>query len=112
MRYTKTTLEKIQKLFEDLDYTIRYERGNFQSGYCMVEERKIAVINKFFDVESRINTLIEILSSIEVDQNLLSDKSKDMYKKISKKLSPNEVEEGVLEEAVQEETNLTVNDGE
>jgi len=88
MKYTKTTLEKLQKVFDELDYTIRYERGNFQSGYCIVEDRKIAVINKFFDVESRINTLIEILSSIEVDQSVFSDKSLDFYKKASKTFSP------------------------
>ena len=93
MRYTKTSLEKLQNIFEDLDYTVRYERGNFQSGYCLVEDRKIAVINKFFDVESRINTLLEILSSIEVDESVFSDKSRDFYKKINKSFSPTEVAE-------------------
>jgi len=93
MRYTKTTLEKLQKVFEDLDYTVRYERGNFQSGYCLVEDRKMAVINKFFDVESRINTLLEILSSIDVDESVFSDKSRDFYKKISKSLTPTVVPE-------------------
>lgn len=98
MRYTKTTLEKIQNIFEDLDYTVRYERGNFQSGYCLVEDRKIAVINKFFDVESRINTLLEILSAIEVDESVFSDKSRDFYKKISKSLSPNTVQDSPANE--------------
>jgi len=98
MRYTKTTLEKLQKVFDDLDYAVRYERGNFQSGYCLVEDRKIAVINKFFDVESRINTLLEILSSIDVDESVLSDKSRDFYKKISKSLTPTAVSEEAIPE--------------
>lgn len=93
MRYTKTTLEKIQNIFDDLEYTVRYERGNFQSGYCLVEDRKIAVINKFFDLESRINTLLEILSAIEVDESVFSDKSRDFYKKINKSLPANTVQE-------------------
>ena len=91
MKYTKTTLEKIQKVFDEMDYVVRYERGNFQSGYCIVEDRKIAIINKFFDVESRINTLIEILSSVEVDPTVFSDKTLDFYKKISKEFSPTEI---------------------
>ncbi len=49
MRYTQTTLKKLEGLFDELDYSIRYEKGNFQSGYCIVENRRIAVINKFFD---------------------------------------------------------------
>lgn len=93
MRYTKTTLEKIQKIFDELDYSVRYERGNFQSGYCIVEDRKIAVINKFFDVESRINTLIEILGSIKVDESVFSDKSKEFYKKINKGIAPTTLQE-------------------
>ena len=88
MKYTKTTLEKLQKVFDEMDYVVRYERGNFQSGYCIVEDRKIAIINKFFDVESRINTLIEILTSVEVDQTVFSDKTLDFYKKVSKSFTP------------------------
>jgi len=67
MRFTQTTLKKIESTFSELGYSVRYEKGNFQSGYCLVENRNIAVINKFFDTEARINTLIDILSTIEVE---------------------------------------------
>ena len=79
MRYTKTTLQKYETLLEDLGYTIRYEKGNFQSGYCIVENRKIAVLNKFFDTEARVNTLLEILNHIEVNPALLSEASRKLY---------------------------------
>lgn len=82
MRYTKYTLQKIETIFKELDYVLRYERGNFQSGYCIVENRKIVVVNKFFDTQSRINTLLEILNLIEVDPSLLSKSSSDVYNKI------------------------------
>ena len=49
MRYTQTTLKKLEELFGELDYAVRYEKGNFQSGYCIVEQRRIAVVNRFFD---------------------------------------------------------------
>jgi hypothetical protein len=79
MRYTKTTLQKYETLLEELGYTIRYEKGNFQSGYCIVENRKIAVLNKFFDTEARVNTLLEILNRIEVNPDLLSEASRKLY---------------------------------
>lgn len=84
MRYTQTTLKKLEALFEELDYTIRYEKGNFQSGYCLVESRRIAVINKFFDTEARINCLLDILSGIDYSQEPLSEKSLELIDKWKK----------------------------
>ncbi|NNF35140.1 MAG: hypothetical protein HKN68_13585 [Saprospiraceae bacterium] len=84
MRATRTTLKKLEAIFQDLDYTIRYEKGNFNSGYCIVEERRIVVINRFFDTEGRVNSLLDILSQIVVHLELLSESSLDFYNKILK----------------------------
>ncbi|MBP6828025.1 MAG: hypothetical protein KA165_15790 [Saprospiraceae bacterium] len=84
MRYTQTTLKKLEEVFDELNYAIRYEKGNFQSGYCIVENRRIAVINKFFDTEARINCLLEILSSFEFDPESLSEASRELIQKSRK----------------------------
>jgi len=84
MNYTKTTLKKIEQIFEEQDYTIRYEKGNFQSGYCIVESKKIVIVNKFFDTEGRINCLLDILSMIIVMEDLLTEKSLKFFKQILK----------------------------
>jgi len=104
LQYTKTTLKKIEELFKEIEYTIRYEKGSFQSGYCLVENRKIAVVNRFFDTEARINCLLEILGSIEVDPTSLSDKSAAFYKKINSTLTaPNPEADEVANEALKTE---------
>lgn len=82
--FTKHSLQKLELLFEELGYVIRYERGNFNSGYCMVEDRKIAVINKFFDAEARINVLLDILGSLEFEPGIFSEKTAAFYEKIMK----------------------------
>jgi len=84
MKFTRSTLEKTESIFKENGYTVRYAKGNFQSGYAFVENKKIVVINKFFDTEGRINTLLDILSFVELDVNLLSEKSVDFHKKIQK----------------------------
>lgn len=84
VKYTKSNLQKLELLFKEQEYTIRYEKGNFQSGYCVVQARKIAVINKFFDTEARINCLLDILSTIIVMDGLMSSASKSLYKSILK----------------------------
>lgn len=92
VKYTRHNLKKLETLFKELDYTVRYEKGSFNSGYAIVEDRKIAVINKFYDVEGRINVLLEILSGIEVDQKALSEASLKLFKQLGK-LKPDEEEE-------------------
>lgn len=82
LKYTKYLLQKIEDLFKELDYTIRYEKGQFQSGYCIVDDRRIAVINKFFDTEARINCLLEILDSVDYDPQELSEDAQKTLRKL------------------------------
>ncbi len=82
LKYTKHLLKKIEALFEEIDYTIRYEKGTFQSGYCIVEHQNIAVVNKFFETEGRIGALLDILEVLEVNVEKLSEKSLKTYKQI------------------------------
>ena len=91
-KYTKTTLQKLETVFDEIGYKVRYEKGSFQSGYCMVENRKIAVINRFFDTEARINVLLEILGTVEdeIDMESLTEKTAEFYDKILKFTSEEE----------------------
>jgi hypothetical protein len=89
VKYTKSTLQKIENIFNELEYTVRYEKGNFNSGYCIVEDRKIAIINRFFNTEGRINCLIDILSSIVVIDQNLTEVSRHVYRQILKSIQQN-----------------------
>lgn len=91
-KYTKNNLKKLEDLLAELEYTVRYEKGNFQSGYCIVENRKIAIVNKFFDTDGRINCLLEILGAIEVPQEQLSAGAAKFFREVNQ-LSTNENEE-------------------
>ncbi|MEY2905295.1 MAG: hypothetical protein RJA52_1311 [Bacteroidota bacterium] len=84
MKFTKHNLKKVEHLLEELGYSVRYEKGNFQSGYCIVADHKIAVINKYFDLEGRINSMIEIIGSLQPDSSILSDVSRAVLKEIDK----------------------------
>ena len=83
-KYTKYQLKKLETLLSELDFTVRYEKGNFQSGYALVEEKNIAVINKFFGTEGRINALLDVLTRIEVDEQKFSESSAKLYKQLMK----------------------------
>jgi hypothetical protein len=81
-KYTPQTLKKIESLLEEMGYITRYEKGNFNSGYCILEDRKIAVVNKFLTVESRINVLLEIVPTIDIDTEILSTEGKAFYEEL------------------------------
>ena len=74
-RYTPAALQKLEQAYREGEYLVRYEKGNFKSGYCVLEDKKVVVINKYFDTESRINSLLDILSQVDIDTNKLSEKS-------------------------------------
>jgi hypothetical protein len=76
---TSHTLEKLEQLLTDLGYKVRYEKGNFKTGSCLMESSKMVVVNKFSNLESKIIALIELIKVLEVDETLFSEKQKQFY---------------------------------
>ena len=66
IKYTTNFLQKVESIFKSNEYVIRYEKGHFNSGYCILNDKKVIVVNKFFNVEAKINCLIDILQEIEI----------------------------------------------
>lgn len=82
MKYTQATLDKFEAIPGEAGYVLRYERGTFQSGYCILESKKVVVLNKFLPTEGRINTLIDLIPQLEIQPELLTDTSRKLYNDI------------------------------
>lgn len=82
IKYTQTTLDKLEAIPEQCGYILRYERGTFQSGYCILDSKKVVVLNKFLQIEGRINALIEIIPQLDINAELLDDNSKKLLAEI------------------------------
>ncbi len=85
MKYTQTTLDKIEKIIVESGYVIRYERGTFQSGFCILEEKKVVVLNRFLQLEGRINTLIDIIPQLKIEAAALISETKKVFDDIMEK---------------------------
>ncbi len=85
MKYTQTTLDKIEKIIVESGYVIRYERGTFQSGFCILEEKKVVVLNRFLQLEGRINTLIDIIPQLKIEAATLTSETKKVFDDIMEK---------------------------
>lgn len=57
-------LQKLVNRLREYDYTVRFEKGNFKTGYCILEDRKVIIVNKFHDIDARIDNLRSILSHL------------------------------------------------
>lgn len=79
MKYNQSALDKIEKILDETGYVVRYERGNFQSGYCILEERKVVVLNKFLQLEGRINTLMDIIPQLSIVPDMLTAEARKTY---------------------------------
>lgn len=82
MKYTQHTLDKIERVIEEGGYVIRYERGTFQSGYCILQSKKVVVLNKFFQTEGRINTLIDLLPQLDINFDALTLESQKLFEEL------------------------------
>jgi hypothetical protein len=82
VKYTTQFLSKLEDIFSESDYMLRYEKGNFNSGYCLLKETHVAIVNKYYPLEGKVNSLIEILKQVELSTEKMSDKNKKLYQDI------------------------------
>ncbi|MGY6741140.1 MAG: hypothetical protein ACXIUQ_00280 [Cecembia sp.] len=83
IKYTKNFLDKLENIFAASEYILRYEKGNFKSGYCVLKENKIVIINKYYTLEGKINTIIDILKELEFHPKDFEDKKiQDLLKEL------------------------------
>lgn len=78
-KFNKKSLENLEAIYKELGYTIRYEKGTFQSGFCVLEDQKIVLINKFFDVHGRAYSLLDILNQLNVQVAELSEDNRKRW---------------------------------
>ena len=74
LTFTTHTLEKLEILLRTAGYRVRYEKGNFKTGACLLLNNRIIVVNKFSNLESKIQAIVELVRELELDYNLLDDK--------------------------------------
>lgn len=84
MKITQGTLDKLEAILGDSEYVVRYERGNFQSGWCLLESKKIVVLNKFLNLEARINTLLELIPQLDIEFDKLTHDAQKLYEEVKR----------------------------
>lgn len=82
IKYTNQFLLKLEEMIGESDYILRYEKGNFKSGYCVLKDQKIMIVNKFYTTEGKINALLDIVKITDLDTSKFSEKSQKLFEEI------------------------------
>ncbi len=77
--YTTHSLDKLEVLFKALNYRVRYEKGNFKTGACILGDSRIVVVNRFLDTEGKIQALLSLLKQIDADAAMLDERQKQFF---------------------------------
>ena len=84
IKYTTQFLAKLEDLIAESDYILRYEKGNFKAGYCLLKEQKIMIVNKFFSMEGKINALLDIIRIVPLETAKFTEKNTKLYEELTK----------------------------
>lgn len=80
--HTQHTLDKLEALLKQLGYRVRYEKGSFRTGACVLQSSKIVVVNRFSNLEAKIGALLMMLREMSTDEGALDEKQRQFLRSI------------------------------
>ena len=95
IKLTKQFQNKLESILISQDYKVRFEKGNFKSGYCIINKNKIVIINKYFTIEGKINSLIEIINKINIQEKKCTNDQIKLIKKLKIKFLGTGTSQGI-----------------
>lgn len=72
-------MHKLEDVYAESDHILRYEKGNFKSGFCLLKDKKVVIVNKYFSLEGKINCLIDIIKDLKLESSGMNEKNKQFY---------------------------------
>jgi len=71
------TLQDLKALAAQLGAKVRFEKGDFKGGYCIIKESKVIVINKMTNLQRKVMILSAALKELGVDKIYLTPKIRE-----------------------------------
>lgn len=60
-------LEELREVCTQIGYTLRFEKGDFEGGCCILKEQQLLVVNKRFSIDRKISVIARALGELGVD---------------------------------------------
>jgi len=76
-------LIELKSVADQLGASIRFEKGDFKGGYCIIHEKKVIVINKLTNLQRKVMILSSALKELGVDEIYLSPRIREVIEEMS-----------------------------
>ncbi|MCX6173720.1 MAG: hypothetical protein NTZ27_03085 [Ignavibacteriales bacterium] len=81
----ETILQDLKLIAQELGAKVRFERGDFKGGYCIVKEDKTIVINKLSTLQKKVMILTSALKDLGIDEKYLPPRIREIIEEITEK---------------------------
>ncbi len=81
----ETILQNLKQIAQELGAKVRFERGDFKGGYCIIKEDKTIVINKLSTLQKKVMILTSALKDLGVDEKYLPPRIREIIEEITEK---------------------------
>ena len=75
--------QDLKALASQLGATVRFEKGDFKGGYCILKESKVIVINKMANLQRKVFILSMALKELGVDDIYINPKLREIIEEMS-----------------------------
>jgi hypothetical protein len=76
-------ISQLKDIANQLGVIVRFEKGDFKGGYCVVKENKIIIINKFASNQKKASILASALKELGIDNLYLNPKLREIIEDLT-----------------------------
>jgi hypothetical protein len=76
-------LQELKAVADQLGATVRFEKGDFKGGYCIVRDKKIIVINKMTNLQRKVMILSTALKELGIDSIYVVPRIREVIEEMS-----------------------------
>jgi hypothetical protein len=71
-------IQDLKSVAAQLGAEVRFEKGDFKGGYCLLKENKVVVINKMANLQRKVMILSMALKELGVDKIYLNPRIREI----------------------------------
>ena len=76
-------LQELRSVADQLGASVRFEKGDFKGGYCIIHDQKVIVINKLTNLQRKVMILSTALKELGVDEIYLTPRVREVIEEMS-----------------------------
>ncbi|HEY4755084.1 MAG TPA: hypothetical protein VIH28_03405 [Ignavibacteriaceae bacterium] len=76
-------VQELKSIADQLGAEVRFEKGDFKGGYCILKDSKVIVINKMTNLQRKVLVLSMALKELGVDKIYLTPRMREIIEEMS-----------------------------